>query len=140
MLYVLMLTVFLSSSTLNFSFAEVLETTEIVLVQKEIAVSEIMDNELITEKIEMDINVMDNYITEDMPEENPGWTQGRFYLSIKINESDKEQTEITIEAFFEKFGVRSAMLLIPPRWMPMPSNGILEQKILDEIEQMLISN
>ncbi|HID32364.1 MAG TPA: hypothetical protein EYP24_03185 [bacterium (Candidatus Stahlbacteria)] len=71
---------------------------------------------------------LNNYITENLPDKNPGWTKARYSLTITIS-----RNAIEIETNFERFGVPNAYLLIPPAWVPVPSNGNLENELLEII-------
>jgi hypothetical protein len=136
MVYFLIVALTLSTGTFNFSCEEVLNVTNTILAEREITLQDITDSKLVTEHVGIDIEEMNNYITENCPDENPGWTKGRFYLTVEVIEIE-EASEVRIEVFFERFGVPSALLLLPPAWTSVPSNNTLEQEILREIEERL---
>ena len=85
----------------------------------------------------IDIDLLNTYIADNRPNDNPGWKRARVSVLIKANESDYGDTEIMVEAFFERYGTPSALMLIPPSWVPVPSNGVLEEEVLLEIEERL---
>jgi|GEM_PF-2156791 len=128
------------SSTLGFSPSEVLDVTVTVLIERQFLIREIVDGEFVTEKVEVDVDILNNYIVNDLPDDNSGWTKARVFLCIKAFDINYGQTEIIIEAFFERYGTRSALMLIPPTWVPVSSNGLLEKEILLEIENRLTTS
>jgi len=130
----------LAAGTLNFHANEVFKATQTALNEQGISISKAIDNVLITEKLELDLRALQYYITEDQPDEDPGWIAARYYLQITLNEAVYDQTEVIIEAYYERYGVRSAMVLIPPYWCTVPSNGLMEREILDAIEKTLTNN
>jgi hypothetical protein len=108
-----------------------------VLLLRDIAVKESFPSEFITQKVTLDIHLLNNYIADNQPDENPGWTKSRVSLYIRFCEIDAGATEVIVEAFFERYGTRSALMLIPPTWVPVPSNGFFEEEILVSIEKQL---
>lgn len=140
MILLFMCAISLAAGTLNFSANEVFDATQTTLNEQGIPINEALDNALITEKLEINLNVLQYYITEDQPDEDPGWTTARYCLQITFNEVADGQTEVIVEAYFERFGVRSAIALIPPYWCSVPSNGLMEKEILDAIEKTLTNN
>ena len=127
------------SSSLNFPADNVIETTKKVLQDLGIPVYRVTDGTLTTETITLHIDSLSNYIIEDQFDENPGWTRARFWLKIKISGTDKDETQLEIFAHFQRFGVPSALLLIPPAWTDIESNGRLEKEIFSTIERKLNS-
>lgn len=140
MLSALIFFVALAESTLGSSPSEVLDVTVTALIERQFPIREIVDGELVTEKVEVDVDILNNYIVNDLPDDNPGWTKARVFLCIKAFDINYGETEIMIEAFFERYGTRSALMLIPPTWIPVPSNGLLEKEILLEIENRLTTS
>jgi hypothetical protein len=114
---------------------EVFETAHAVLTAQHYTVEAIIPEELITDYKEIDLTMMTPYISEIFPDDNPGWEKARARIMITV--SGDEKSDIQINAFFERFGVPDALLLIPPTWVSVPSNVILESEILLRIEDTL---
>ncbi len=129
----------LAAGTFNYSPSDVVMASQEVLLQRNFAIEELSPDEFVTQKISLDIDRLNNYVADDQPDENPGWTEARVSLYIRFCEIDTEETEVIVEAFFERYGTRSALMLIPPTWVPVPSNGFLEEEILLSIEKQLTS-
>ena len=129
----------LAAGTFNYSSSDVIMASQEVLLQSNFAIEELSPDEFVTQKISLDIDLLSNYIVDNQPDENPGWTEARVSLYIRFCEIDTEETEVVVEAFFERYGTRSALMLIPPTWVPVPSNGFLEEEILLSIEKQLTS-
>lgn len=127
----------LAAGTFNYSPSDVVMASQEVLLQRNFAIEELSPDEFVTQKISLDIDRLNNYVADDQPDENPGWTEARVSLYIRFCEIDTEETEVIVEAFFERYGTRSALMLIPPTWVPVPSNGFLEEEILLSIEKQL---
>ncbi len=136
-LFVFISPLLLAASTLSFSSDEVLNAAGTVLAEWHVPIWKTVNSELMTRKIEIDIDLLDSYIAESQQDENPGWTRARVSFLIKAHESARGDTEIMIEAFFERYGTRSALMLIPPSWVPVPSNGLLEKELRLDIEEKL---
>ena len=136
MIYILLLTIPITAN-INFPSSKVLDTAEQILSEWQIPICERETNQLTTEKMEIDISLLNNYIIEDLPADNPGWTKGRFTLVINVESIGKKRSKLTIEALIERYGTESVMLLIPPIWRPVPSNGKMEQEFIDEIIKRL---
>lgn len=134
MTFVLLCTISLAAGTFNYATTDVLNASKEVLLARDITIRESFPQDLITGKTELDIELLDNYIADNQPDKNPGWTRARFSLYLRFCEIDVDETEVVIEAFFERYGTRSAQMLIPPSWLPVPSNGFLEEEILHAIE------
>ena len=134
---VLLCIVSLAAGTFDYPASDVIMASQEVLLQRDIAVKEFFPSEFITQKVSLDIDLLDNYIADNQPDENPGWTEARVSLYIRFCEIDTKETEVIIEAFFERYGTRSALMLIPPTWVPVPSNGFFEEEILLSIEKQL---
>ncbi len=105
------------------------ETVGGVLEAKGIPIEKVESGAIISEWVYINIEDLNGYIIENFPDENPGWTKGRYCLHITI-----EKNRIEIEAKFERFGVPNAYLLIPPDWVAVPSNGKLEKELLEDIK------
>jgi len=138
MSFMLLCTISLAAGTFNFATTDVLNASNEVLLARDITVNESFPQELVTEKTALNIELLENYIADNQPDKNPGWTQARFSLYIRFCEIGADETEVVIEAFFERYGTRSAYMLIPPSWVPVPSNGFLEEEILHAIERTLV--
>jgi hypothetical protein len=95
------------------------------------------EQKLITDWQEIDVGKINEYIIEQWFDENPGWIIGRLRIFINLESADPLKTKIEINAFFERYGTPSALLLIPPSWSEVPSNGKLEKEILDKIANRL---
>ena len=134
---VLLCIISLAAGTFDYPASDVLTASKEVLLQRNIAVKESFPGEFITQKVSLDIDLLNNYIADNQPDENPGWTEARVSLYIRFCEIDAEETEVIVEAFFERYGTRSALMLIPPTWVPVPSNGFFEEEILLSIEKQL---
>jgi hypothetical protein len=126
--------------TFNFSYLKVLGTTQQILKEINIPMKLTNNGVITTETIVTDITTINDYIREDKPVDRPGWEKGRFYLTLNFNRLNPNQTELTIEAKFERFGVPSELLLIPPAWTPVASNGVLEDIIFSAISDKLSLN
>lgn len=137
MSFILLCTISLAANTFNFATTEVLSASQEVLLARDITVKELFPHELITEKTTLDIQLLKNYVADNQLDKNPGWTRGRFSFYIRFCEIGADETEVVIEAFFERYGTRSAQMLIPPSWVPVPSNGFLEEEVLVAIEKKL---
>lgn len=137
MTFLLMCIISFAANTLNYSSYETLNAATIVLLNNGFSFEEMGEYELVTEKTEIDINILDKYISENQFDENHGWTKARFHLKVRICEINGGQARIEINAHIERFGVHSAIMLIPPEWISVSSNGVLEKEILEEIEKEL---
>jgi len=137
MSFILLCTISLAAGTFDFAATDVVNASKHVLRARDITIKELFPRELVSEKIALDIELLENYIADDQPDENQGWMQARFSLYIRFCEISTTETEVIIEAFFERYGTRSALMLIPPSWVPVPSNGFLEEEILHAIEERL---
>ncbi len=129
-----------AANTFGSSPSEVLDVTATVLLERQFSIREIVDGEVVTEKVEVDVDILNNYIVNNLPDDNPGWTKARVFLCVKTFDINHGKTEIMIKAFFERYGTRSALMLIPPTWVPVSSNGLLEKEILLEIEKRLTTS
>uniref|UniRef100_A0A7V0Z3V2 Uncharacterized protein n=1 Tax=candidate division WOR-3 bacterium TaxID=2052148 RepID=A0A7V0Z3V2_UNCW3 len=96
------------------------------------------EQKLITEWQEIEIDRINNYIVEQWFDENPGWMMGRLRIFINLESTDPLHTKVQVSAFFERYGTPSALLLIPPSWREIPSNGKFEKEILDKIANRLL--
>jgi hypothetical protein len=137
MSFILLCTISLAAGAFDCAAADVHSALQRVLLERNIVLKESFPQEIITEKSALDIELLENYVADNQPDENPGWTQAHFSLYVRFCEIDANETEVVIEAFFERYGTRSALMLIPPSWVPVPSNGFLEEEILHAIEKRL---
>ena len=96
------------------------------------------ERKVITDWQEIEINKINEYIIEQWFDENPGWTIGRVMVFINLETVDPSHTKAEVNAFFERYGTPSALLLIPPSWSEIPSNGKFEKEILDKITDRLL--
>lgn len=133
------LTLFLltSSSLLNSPVIEVATTAEKVIVECGYEIAYNDETSIITTVKEVDIDNINKYIIEEFPDDNPGWTQARAQIFVRLRQIDAQKTEIEINAGFERFGTPSALLSIPPHWRSAPSNGNLEKELIDRINEIL---
>jgi hypothetical protein len=115
---------------------EVLAAAETVLADWRIPVQEHNEMTIVSKKVEIAIDDIAGYVDENQPDATPGWTRARVWFEITaVNKGDMSQ--VTVAAFFERYGTRSALLLIPPSWVAIPSNGTLEQEFIKEISTVL---
>lgn len=114
---------------------EVLNVAQSVLVSDEFNVASISSTELVTEHKNIDVAIVAGYISEPFPDDNPGWEKARVRIVLIVY--GDERAEFEIRAFFERFGVPDAFLLIPQTWVSVPSNGVLESKLRQTIEHSL---
>lgn len=115
---------------------DVRAATEMVLAGWHVPVQEHGASTIVSKKVEVAVSDITNYIVENQPDEAPGWTKARVWFHI-TTENNGSITEVGVVAFFERYGTRSAFMLIPPSWIAVPSNGILEQKFLVDIKKAL---
>ena len=123
----------LPNQTYNFSYPKVLEATQEVLNDMNVPIKMIEDGLITTAPIEVDIDVITEYIKEDAPVDKPGWEKARLTLTFNLQTINSNQTTVSIEIKIERFGVPHEFLLIPPAWTPVASNGVLEEIILSAI-------
>ncbi len=124
----------------DFSYSQVQAATQEILKMMNIPVKVLENNVIVTEVVQIDISTLSEYIKETMPTDRPGWEKGRFSLTLTFDQLNDNQTELMIQANFERFGVPYELLLIPPSWTPVQSNGRLEDIILKAISKKLISS
>ena len=115
---------------------EIGAAAETVLADWHMPFKEQSEDEIVTEKVEICLDDIANYIVEDQPDAVPGWTKARiwFYVTIRSHQS---VSEVGVVAFFERYGTRSAHMLIPPSWIAVPSNGNLERELAADILRVL---
>jgi len=123
----------------NYNYSKVKAAMQSVLQEKALDYNINENNVIVTKTKEIDLKTITNYIKEDMPNENPGWEKGRYSLTITLKRINKNKTEMKIEANLERYGVFSAMVLIPPAWTPAVSNGKPEAEIYEAVTQKLNS-
>jgi hypothetical protein len=121
----------------DFSNSQVQTTAKEILKMMNIAVKELENNIITTEVVQTDIVTITEYIKEDAWTDRPGWEKGRFFLTLTLNQLNDKQTELMIQANFERFGVPYELLLIPPAWTSVPSNGKLEEIICTAIKDRM---
>ncbi len=125
------------SEVYNYDHLRVTTALQKVLSENGIVCSFQKDGVIMTESKDVDLKTINGFIKEDMPSENPGWEKGRFRLEIVIRRINPNKTELKIEPKFERFGVFSALVLIPPAWTPSISNGKLESMIYEAVKNRL---
>ncbi len=126
-----------ASSVLNCPPIEVVASIERVITEYGYDIAYKDETSIYTIVKEVDVNNINKWIIEEFPDENPGWTQARVQIFITLKRTDSQQTEIEINAGFERFGTPSALLLIPPHWRFAQSNGNLEKELMDKIKAFL---
>ncbi|MEO0136187.1 MAG: hypothetical protein ABIL39_05580 [candidate division WOR-3 bacterium] len=117
----------------NHPLPEVALTAQRVITESGYAIGYRDENDIVTVSTEFDIRDLHRYIIEEFSDENPGWTQARVQIFVKIRAITTENTKIEINAVFERFGTPSVLLLIPPHWRNAASNGNLEKELMDKI-------
>ncbi len=135
----LLIILFGMSAIINTNVEQVLQTTQSVLTEMEISIAKSTDGKIESALIDIPVCELNHYITENFPDENPGWKNARFHLVIEIKKIDTEKSELFINAVFERYGVPNAFLLIPDEWVIVPSNGSMEKQIIDAITQKILS-
>lgn len=115
---------------------DVLTAAGTVLADWHMPIIEHNETEIVTEKVEIGIDEIADYIIENQPDTVPGWTKARVWFHITAKEHSSI-TEVGIVAFIERYGTRSALMLIPPSWIAVPSSGNLEQELIADIERVL---
>ncbi|MBN2537352.1 exo-alpha-sialidase [candidate division WOR-3 bacterium] len=78
---------------------------------------------LVAEAADILPEAVEPYIEDPEARPHPGWTLARVSVTVEL------APVLAVEARFERFGVPDEMLLIPPAWTPVRSNGWLEQLI-----------
>ncbi len=129
-LLILLLT---STEVLNSSITDVCNIVQNVLADLNFPIAYASEGLIITEKQDIALEVVNNYIKELWPDENPGWTSARVQITVTLQSVDKSNTRIDVKASFERYGTPNAYLLIPPEWKEVPSNGKFENELLASI-------
>jgi len=124
----------------DFAYLQVQTAAQEILEAMNVPVKSLENNVITTEMVQTDIATLSEYIKENLPTDRPGWEKGRFYLTLTFNQLNDNQTELMIEVFYQRFGVPYELLLIPPSWTSVQSNGSLEDIILKAIRSKLISS
>ncbi|MEO0185428.1 MAG: hypothetical protein ABIL20_06490, partial [candidate division WOR-3 bacterium] len=122
---------------INCPLSEVTSTVQRVITDTGYEIGYKDRNNIITAIAELSIKDLSRYIIEEFPDDNPGWSQARVQIFIKLKSIDADNTKIEINAGFERFGTPSALLLIPPDWRSAQSNGSLEEELMDKINSIL---
>ncbi|MEO0106082.1 MAG: hypothetical protein ABIL46_01980 [candidate division WOR-3 bacterium] len=125
------------TTIINCPLPEVTSALQKVITESGYEIDYKDENNIITAITEFNIKSLSQYIVEEFPDDNPGWTQARVQIFIRLNSIDAENTKIEINAGFERFGTPSALLLIPPHWRSAQSNGNLEKELMDKINAIL---
>jgi hypothetical protein len=134
---ILFFAIFSATAVLDFNHPAILHEVESVLTERGITLSAIIDGRYVSDITETDLVAINGYIIENHPDENPGWRKARFYLTVEIDKINPTQSELMIEAVFERYGVPNAYLSIPDEWIKVSSNGVLEKELLTAIKRRL---